>query len=47
MKEVIKQHGGTLAEAAGGILVIGLIAFAFFGGGLAQIAKMFSAWLYG
>lgn len=47
MKEVIKQHGGAIAEAAGGIVVIGLLAGAFFGGGLSGIAKMLSAWLYG
>lgn len=47
MKEVIRQHGGTLAEAAGGVLLIGLTAFAFFGGGLGRIAELLSAWLYG
>lgn len=47
MKEVIKQHGGALAEAAGGIVIIGLIGAAFLGGGLGQIAKLLSAWLYG
>jgi hypothetical protein len=47
MKEIIKQYGETLAEAIGGILLIGLIGTVFFGGGLAGIAKIFSAWLYG
>lgn len=47
MKEIMKQHGGTLAEAAGGILLIGLIAAAFFGGGISGITEAFSAWLYG
>lgn len=47
MKEMMKQHGGTIAEAAGGIIIIGLIGAAFLGGGLGQIAKLLSAWLYG
>lgn len=47
MKEMIKQHGGVLAEAIGGILLIGLIGTVLFGGGLAGIAKIFSTWLYG
>lgn len=47
MKEVIKQYGSALMEAAGGIIVIGLIGVAFLGGGLAGIARIFSTWLYG
>ncbi|MGN0291899.1 MAG: hypothetical protein ACI4C5_08205 [Lachnospiraceae bacterium] len=47
MRETIKQHGGMIAEAAGGLIVIGLMAAAFLGGGLSVIAKTFSAWLYG
>lgn len=47
MKEIVKQHGGMIAEAAGGIIIIGLIGAAFLGGGLGWIAKMLSAWMYG
>lgn len=47
MREIIKEHGGMIAEAAGGLLVIGLMGAAFFGGGLSAIARTFSAWLYG
>ena len=47
VKEIVKQHGGMIAEAAGGIIIIGLIGAAFLGGGLGWIAKMLSAWMYG
>lgn len=47
MKEIVKQHGGMIAETAGGIIILGLIGTAFLGGGLGRIAKIFSAWLYG
>lgn len=47
MKEMIKEHGGMIAEAVGGLMLIGLLAGAFLGGGLSKIAKLFSAWLYG
>lgn len=47
MKEIIREHGGAVADAAGAILVTALIAGAVFGGGISRVTEYFSAWLYG
>ena len=58
MIEFIKQHGQTLIEAGGAVIMIGVFAGAFFGGGVlgggkkfskwfSAAATMFSKWLYG
>lgn len=47
MIEFIKQHGQTLIEAGGAVIMIGVFAGAFFGVGFSAAATMFSKWLYG
>lgn len=47
MDETTKETGNVIAEAAGAVIALGLLAYAFFGGGLATVAEFFSKWLYG
>lgn len=47
MGETTKETGNLIAEAAGAVIAIGLLSYAFFGGGLATVAELFSKWLYG
>lgn len=45
MRELIAQHGEAIAEAAGAILVIGILSLMTFGGGLSDAIHFFSSWL--
>lgn len=47
MKEFINQHGESILEAAGAVLVLSAFGIAVFGSGLSGIAQTFSGWLYG
>lgn len=47
MKEFISQHGETIVEAAGTVLIIGFLAVMTLGGGLSAGIRLFSNWLYG
>lgn len=47
MNELMKENGSVILEALGGVLVIGILAAAFLGGGLAKASQAFSSWLYG
>ena len=47
MRDLIAQHGEAIAEAAGAILVIGILSLMTFGGGLSDAIHFFSSWLYG
>lgn len=43
MIEFIKQHGQTLIEAGGAVIMIGVFAGAFFGGGFSAAAQCFQS----
>lgn len=47
MEEFAKQHGTAMISIAGCLIGMGVLTAAFFGGGLAALAKAWSVWLYG